>query len=85
MLMHYLGCHGLPGTFLTAPREAVGYNLFAAAAAVAAASGAGAAHTDEVTIHANARGISKVYYTRSKCDAGQQVRQQDSVPLVIHA
>ncbi|KAF6254252.1 hypothetical protein COO60DRAFT_334963 [Scenedesmus sp. NREL 46B-D3] len=31
------------------------------------------ATSDEVTINANARGISKVYYTRSKCDAGQQL------------
>jgi hypothetical protein len=30
---------------------------------------------DDVTIEATSQGISKVYYTRGKCDAGQQVRR----------
>jgi hypothetical protein len=30
--------------------------------------------TDDSSIEASSKGISKVYYTRGKCDAGQQVR-----------
>jgi hypothetical protein len=36
---------------------------------------------DDVTISAKPSGISKVYYTRGKCDAGQQVRPNMTKPL----